>query len=159
MCGVVGEAQGVSDPGALEGQARLAAEEGQGADLAETQGMRAAVEQARGDQSVHIGRVYRAIADAARVRFHLDQRLQMEGAAGAVADDLDVSPGLLRRLGERRRHVICANSDGGGVAGNEDAYAHARTVAIRFSRRAPESLASGRSSTSAAGPLAHRPRQ
>ena len=88
--GVVGEAQGVSDPGALEGQPRLAAEEGQGADVAEAQGMRAAVEQARGDQTLHIGRVHRAIADAARVRFHLDQRLQMEGAAGAVADDLDV---------------------------------------------------------------------
>ena len=61
--------------------------------------------------------------------------------------------------GQLSDDLVSPNGDGGGVAGNEDAHAHARTVAIRFSRRAPESLASGRSSTSAAGPLAHRPRQ
>ena len=159
MGAIVGKAQRIGQPGPGEGQAGLAREEGQGLHRAQAQGMGAPLEQARGHQARHIGGVHRPVADAALRGLDLHQGLEGEQSAGAVADEAHPDPGGLRGGGDGRGHLIGAHGHGGHVAGDIDPQAHRPSSAARASRRAPASRATGTSSTRAAGPLAHRPRQ
>ena len=148
---------GQSRPG--EGQPGLAGEEGQGLDRPEALGVRPARKQTGRHEAGHVGCVHRAIADASLRRLDLHQGLEGEQAAGAVAHHMDVDPGGAGGRGEGRGHLVGADGDGGHVSRHIDAHAHRPSSAIRASRRRPDSRATGASSTRAAGPLAHRPRQ
>ena len=92
------------------------------------------------------------VADA--VRLDLDQRLQPDHPARAVADDLDRDAGGLGGGADRLGHGVGAERAGGGVAGDEDLH-HRSASAIVAGVARPTS----RPSTSAAGPQAQRPRQ
>ena len=143
---VVIEAERVGDAAAREGEALLPGEERQRANIAEPVRV-AAVQHCGG-----VGGVDRAIADAARRRLNLDQWLDPDQPAATVADDLGPEPG------QRGGDLIGPERDGGHVAGNEYPR-HAPTASTMRSIRAASMRATGRPSTSAFGPVGHRPRQ
>ena len=100
---------------------------------------------------------HRAEAHPHPVPLDLDQRLDPDHAARAVADQRQgLAPA--RGLGaDRLGHRIGAERAGGGVAGHPDPH-HARPPA---SASSPAAVArpTSRSSNCAAGPQAQRPRQ
>ena len=99
----------------------------------------AAVEEIRLEQARHVGRLHRAVGDAALRRLHFDQRLQPQHAARAVADDLDLAVALLGFGSDRLGDGIGAHRQRGGIAGNED-LDHARGSAIEVGDDVVEAL-------------------
>src|SRR5262249_46643769 len=105
----------------------------------------------------------------------LDQRLEPQHAARAVADDLDRHPGRGGRTGDRCRHCVSSDGHGSGIPRNEDTHgASWLLVALGFVEEwdghAPASFSSAsslagvsrptmRPSSMAEGAVAHRPRQ
>ena len=72
------------------------------------------------EEAWNVGRFHRAVGDAAVGRLDLDQRLQPQHAARAVADDLDLGVALLGLGGDRLGDVIGAHRKGGCIARYED---------------------------------------
>ena len=65
----------------------------------------------------------RAVGDAAGRRFDLDQRLQPEQAARAVAHQIDVEAAALGLTREGGGDLVGAHGEGGGIARHKDADA------------------------------------
>ena len=136
MGAIIIERERIGDAAARKGQAVLALEIGNFLGQPEAQRMWLAVEEPGIEQAGHVLGRDRAIGDAAGRRFHLDQRLQPEQAARAVAHDrrIDLSRRELARDGavdllgpDRKRR---------GVAGNVDLDRHRRFRAPSISRSA-----------------------
>ncbi len=149
----------IGDPAAGERQARLALEERQLLGPADPLGMGTALEQARGDQRRDLVGVDGPIADAALGGLDLDQGLQLEHAARAVADQMDVAAGLGGLDGEGAGHLVGADGERRRVAGNVKLQRHARASVMRASSRASSMRPTSLSSSMAEGPEAQRPRQ
>ncbi len=81
MCHIIRDRDGIGDAAAGEGEALLILQVWMVFDLAEPQGMHAAIEEAGRGERRDVGRRHRTIGDAARFSFDLDQRLQPEQAA------------------------------------------------------------------------------
>ena len=118
----------IGDPAAGEGEAGLALEEGQLVDQADAVRMRR--RPARGSPARRSGATAR-IADPARRGLDLQQRLELEHAARAVADDRS------SRRPTAGRHRVRADRAGGGIAGHEDPHAATSPIS-RFARRLVE---------------------
>ena len=101
---VVVERQRIDDAAAREGQPRLPGQERDLVGRAEPALVMAAGEEAAVEQAFDVGRLHRAVGDAAIGGRHLDHRLEEIGAARAVADDL----GLDAALGESPRAIALA---------------------------------------------------
>ncbi|MCY1237955.1 hypothetical protein D9M72_506710 [compost metagenome] len=120
MRAVVIQRQRVGDADAGKGQALLLLQERDLFGQAVRQRMRAALQQASVEQRRHVCRADRSVGHAPRFGLHLDQRLQPEHAARAVADNAHV---LVARGGFARngaRHIVGAQRQRGGVARHED---------------------------------------
>src|SRR5262249_11372336 len=117
------------------------------------------------EQPWDVGRGDRAVGHPAVDGGDLDQRLEPEQAARAVADDADVQPARGRLPGHGGRHLVRADRAGRRVAGDEDrghdagTPASARAVATRPSKRSASTRPYSRSPTMTDGPSAQLPRQ
>ena len=87
---VVVERDGIGDADAREGEALLLREVGMLLGEAERERVRLALEESGVEQAGDVGGVDRAVGDAAGRRLHLDQRLEPEQAARAVAHQVHV---------------------------------------------------------------------
>ena len=162
---VIRERERIGDTGAGKGEPRLAGEPRDRVRHAETLRMRAALEKAGIKERRHLGRRHRAVGDPPRPRLHLDQGFEPGGAARAVAHDLDLGPAGRGPVPDRLHHLLGAERERGGLAGDEDPdrRAHDRPPL----RRAPTSASKRRSSTRpktsssiiTAGAAAQLPRQ
>ena len=94
----------------------------------------------------------RAIGDAAILGLDLDEGLEEEEAARAVADD------FMAELRKRCGHFIGTDRAGGGITGNED-LAHERHSATIVSNFLASTRPTSLSSTITAGESAQLPRQ
>ena len=159
MGGVVLERKRIGDAAAREGETSLPAQERQVLRPPDALGMRAAFEQSRGHEAGHILRIYRSVADPALGRLHLDQGFQFEDPARAVAHHRDLAPGFPGGGEDRPRHLVGAHRQRRGVARNEDPQRQRRSPPTRLAAEAAVRRATGSPSSSAAGPLAQRPRQ
>ncbi len=114
---VLGQREGVGQPDAGEGQPGLALEERQVLDRPQRLVGRP-VQHRR-----HIRRCDRAIAHALAAGLDLDQRLQPDHAAGAVAHQRHVKTARLGFAEDGLGHLVRAKGAGGGIAGNVDLHA------------------------------------
>ncbi len=143
---MVGQAERVDDAAARESETLLRREERQRRDIPEPGRVRPV--QHRAD----IARTDGTIADAPVRRFDFDQRLDTEQPARTRAHHLAAG------VREGARDLVGAQRDRRHVAADEDPR-HADSSAAMRSSLASSSRATGRPSTSAFGPIAHRPRQ
>ena len=121
MGAVIGERKRVGDADAGKGQPLLARHPVERLGWAKTQAMLAGRRQACVEQRGDVRRRHGAIGDPPLRRFDLDQRLQPEHAARAVADDLDGDPATLRLLHDGSRDTLGADRKRGGIDRNKDA--------------------------------------
>src|SRR5207253_1578940 len=121
--------------------------------------MLAAVEESAGEQTGHIFRLDRAVADTPARSFDLDQRLQPIGAARARAHDFDIELRALGRIRKRYCDMIGADGNRARITRNEQAPLHLRASSRSALALALSSRACGVSSSSAAGAQAQSPRQ
>ncbi|MET3865077.1 hypothetical protein ABIC20_002386 [Methylobacterium radiotolerans] len=149
----------VDHAAAVEGQALLPGEVGDFFRIAEAQGVVAARGQAGIQQGVDVGERHGSVGDPPLGRADFDHRLQPEQAAGAGADDGDVEAAALGAREQGAGDLVGAEAEGDGVARNVEGHAHWRTSVRAASRASAVRCATGSPSTSAAGPLAQRPRQ
>jgi len=159
MGAVAVEIDGVDDAAALEGEPCLPREEGMRLRPADAQRMRVARQQSGIEQAVHVGRLHRAVADAALGGLDLDQRLQPHHAARAVAADGDVLPARGRHLGDPPGDAVGTDGLGAGIGGNPDRDAHVRTSRTISAATSSSMRPITSPSSMAAGAQAHRPRQ
>ena len=154
---IVVQEMGVGDPAPGESQSGLPLEEGMSSGLPDAHRVRTAFEQSGREQARDILGVDRPVADAALRGLRLHQGFQLEQAARAVADDLDVQ---VQRSGvphHRRGHLVGAYRHGRRVYRNE--HSHSPASAIIASSFDGVRRATGFPSIIPAGPQAHKPRQ
>ena len=156
---VIFEAARIDDAAILEGEPRLALEPGIVVDDADAETVRLAVEHAGIEQRIDIARLDRPVADPAFVGRHFDQRLQPIHAARAGADDLDIEAALLEGFAEAMRDFFGADAERAGIAGDEDARAHACASFTSWSSFASSSMPNTCLSSMAAGEEWQSPRQ
>ncbi len=157
---VILERAGIDDAAQRESEPRLALEEGDVVHEPEAQAVRLALEHPAIEQALDVGRRHRPIADAALGPLHLDQGLEPIHAAAAGAHDLDFEAFPLGRLVESGRDLVGAERQRAGIAGDEQARAHACASLSSASSFFSSSMAKTRSSSSmAAGEEWHSPRQ
>ena len=102
-----------------------------------------------------------AVAHATGCGLHLDERLEPEHAARAVAHDLGVDPAIAHAGLDCGGDLIGTDRAGGAVTRHEDAD-HARTSCARATAsrmRSTSQRPMSRPSTMAAGPRAQLPKQ
>ncbi|MNT43030.1 hypothetical protein D3C72_1794810 [compost metagenome] len=141
MRAVVVQRQRIGNTNAGEGQALLLLQERNLIGQAVRQRMRAALQQAGTEQRRHIRRADRAIGHAAGIGLHLDQRLQPEHAARAVAHDANVVAARAGLARDGAGHVVGAKRQRGGIARHEDggSGAHAWASVVSLEARASRS--------------------
>ncbi|MNN44994.1 hypothetical protein D3C81_1593070 [compost metagenome] len=133
MRAVVIQRQRVGDADAGKGQALLLLQERDLVGQAVRQRMRAALQQASVEQRRHVCRADRSVGHAPRFGLHLDQRLQPEHAARAVADDAHRLAAAGGFAFDRAGHFIGAQRQRGRIARHEegsDGGAHTWTSAV-----------------------------
>ena len=160
MSAIVVDRLRIGDAAAGEGEPRLALEETKLVDEADAARMVRPGE-GRVEDRGKVGGGQAGIAHPPLLRFHFEQRLQLEHAARAVAHDSPVDAALPEQPGELGSDLVRADRAGGGVAGYEESHADALSRARSASRRIDPSSSRAKTSspTMADGPLAHRPRQ
>ena len=157
---VIFEAARIDDAAILEGEPRLALEPWIIVDDADAETVRLAVEHACIEQRVDIVRLDRPVADPALVGRDFDQRLQPIHAARAGADDLDVEAARSSKaLQKRMRDFLGADAERAGIAGDENARAHACASFTSWSSFASSSMPNTCLSSMAAGEEWQSPRQ
>ena len=154
MGAVVVERERIDDAAAREGQARLALRGRESPRRAPSaQRMRGRRREPASSRPATSAGVDRAVGDAARRRLDLDQRLQPEQAARAVADDLDArGRGSTLPLAERRATSSAPTASAPASRGHEDAHGSSLRLARRSRRAAPRRA--GRSAGRRASPPA-----
>ena len=126
MRAVVVERDRIGDAAAREREPRLPLEIVDLLDRAQRQRMldrreRLAVEKARLDQAFDVAGANRSEAVAHAALLDLDQRLEPQHAARAVAHDLDRDRGLLGRRCQEAGDLVGTDCDRSRVAGHEHA--------------------------------------
>src|SRR6516164_3441658 len=123
--------------------------------------MRSAVQKIGSEQRWHIGRAYRAIGTALPRGPHLDERLEEVGAAGAVANEVELNATTLRLGAHGSRDLARTHGERARIPGNLDGRAHlaAEPSAISASNASGVTRPYSRPSIIAAGEQAQLPRQ
>jgi len=111
---VIVEIERIDDAEPLAAQPFLVLEVRDGIDRTQSQRVRLAAQEIRGEQAGHVGRAYRPEGAASRRRLHFDQWLQPESPARAVAHDAH-RIAAARCLGRNRtRNRLGAERECGG---------------------------------------------
>jgi len=158
MGAVILDGAGIDHAAACERQTGLPLQPGDFVRETEPQGVRA-IARHRIEQRGDVGRAHRPVRNAALYRRHLDHRLQPVKPARSVPDDLDRESVLVRRLLKGCNHIIGADGDRAGIAGDENPHFHRCASATSASMRASSSRPTTRPSSIADGAVAHSPRQ
>src|SRR5208283_1903015 len=156
---IFGKRQRIGDSAALEGHAMLALPERMILDLADRELVRGAAEKTGVEERGDVLRRHIAVADAPLRRLDLNEGLQPQQAARAVAHDLDALPAGLRLLGDRCGDLVRAHGLGGHVEGNEDLRHDWRASAAISSSFSPSTRPIGSPSKRAEGLWAQSPKQ
>ena len=122
---IVAERPRIDDAAAIEGEPGLALEPGDVVDRTEAEPVLLAVEHAAVEQTIDVADMDRAIADTALGPLDLDQRLEPIKPSRSCAHDLDIELALFEGLAEGGRDFLGADAQRAGIAGDEDARAHA----------------------------------
>ncbi len=130
MGAIVVERHGIGHAAARERKARLPLEVGDLLDPPHRPRMldrrgRLTAEEARLGEARDICRLERTEAPANALVLDLEQRLEPQHAARAVADNFSFRSRLLRRRCERRHQLVGADGDGGCIARHEKSQCHA----------------------------------
>src|SRR6185436_17371840 len=119
-----GEVERIDAADALEGQPLLRGEPGMLLDVAEAERMRAARQQARGDERRNVLHRDRTVGDTALRAFDFDEGLEPVETTRAVAADIHLDAGRERLLLDAPRGRLCAERERAGIARNPDRDAH-----------------------------------
>ena len=121
---VVVEADGIRHAHARERQPFLLREVRNRLDQADAQRVRAALEKVGVEERPDVGGGHRSVTGAAVAQRDLDERLEPDHAARAVADDRDVHLSNAGFFSDRLRDLFRAQRQRGGVTGNENRRRH-----------------------------------
>src|SRR6185312_1786316 len=161
MGAIVGKRERIGDAATREGQALLALQVRNFFRQAEAKGMVGDGAEAGVEQMLDVRGLDRAEGDAAGLGLDLEQRLQPEQAARAVADQRDFDAAGVGGAAHGLRHFMGTDGEGGGIARHEDAHAHrpSSPSAISRSKAAASTRPWSLPSSMSAGEQAQSPRQ